>query len=120
MEKGRDEFNPYMTKDIARIILKIRMLWKISNKEIYSYALLKDIENDKISEHLKKDGSNIKNDIYNTMKALEKSRYITMRARIENGKLKKYYKITEKGRKALKESRELFLNSMKEIKSIVS
>ncbi|MGD0729357.1 MAG: helix-turn-helix transcriptional regulator [Candidatus Micrarchaeaceae archaeon] len=111
--------SPYMTKDLARIVLKLIVLRHIEKKEVYSYALIKDFNNPKISEFLKKHGSTVKNDIYNTVKALEKSGYIKVRAKVSDGRLKKYYYITERGKKAIKESKMLFLKSMKELMHII-
>ena len=117
--KGREGFNPYMTKDMSHMILKLIMLRKIEKNEVYSYALLKELDNERICSLLKKKVGGVKNDIYNTAKALEKSGYISVTARIENGKLKKYYRITANGKKAIVESKKLFLNSMKELMNIV-
>lgn len=111
--------NPYMTKDLARIILKLVVLRRIAQKEVYSYALIKEFDQPKISHFLKKHGSGVKNDIYNTVKALEKSGYINVKAKIESGRLKKYYSITEQGKRALRESKVLFLNSVRELMDIV-
>jgi PadR family transcriptional regulator, regulatory protein PadR len=111
--------NPYMTKDLAHIILKLILLKRIEQKEVYSYALIKDFDNPKISHFLKKHGTNVKNDIYNTVKALEKSGYITVKSKIESGRLKKYYHITENGKIALRESKLLFFKSMKELNGIL-
>jgi DNA-binding PadR family transcriptional regulator len=111
--------NPYMTKDMARIILKLILLRRIQKKGVYSYALIKEFDNSKISGFLKKHGSTVKNDIYNTVKALERSDYIKVKAKIEEGRLKKYYYMTEVGEKALAESKKLFLKSMSELVNIV-
>ena len=111
--------NPYMTKDLAHIILKLILLKRIEREGVYSYALIKEFDNPKISHFLKKSGSGVKNDIYNTVKALEKSGYITVKAKIETGRLKKYYYITAEGKKAIQESKILFLRSMKELMGIV-
>ena len=115
-QQGRG--NPYMTKDMMHIVLKLILLRKIQKREIYSYALIKEFDNPKIL-HFLKNHSGVKNDIYNTVKALEKSGYIKMSARINSGRLKKYYRITDRGKKAIRESRALFLKSMKELMKIV-
>jgi len=111
--------NPYMTKDLAHIIFKLVLLKKIAAGEVYSYSLIKDFSNPKMSHFLKKYGSNVKNTIYNTVNALEKSGYIKEKSRIESGRLKKFYYITSSGKIALRESKVLFFRSMKELKNIV-
>jgi DNA-binding PadR family transcriptional regulator len=116
--KGHGFGNPYMTKDMARMILKLIILHRIREGEVYSYALIKEFDNPRISGLLKK-RSGVKNDIYNTIKVLDSSGYIRMKTRIEKGRLKKYYYITERGGNALKESKKLFLKSMQELMSIL-
>ncbi len=111
--------NPYMTKDMKRMVLKLILLRRIRKGRAYSYEIVKEFDNPKISEFLMKGGTSVKNDIYNTVKALEKSGYIRMNAIIEDGRLKKYYRITAQGRSAVKESKALFLKSMKELTNII-
>ncbi|MDE1871501.1 MAG: PadR family transcriptional regulator [Candidatus Micrarchaeota archaeon] len=111
--------HPFMTKDMARTVLKIVLLKRIERGEIYSYALIKELNASRFSMFLKKYSTDPKNDIYNTVKALEKSGYIKLDARIDGGKLKNYYKITAKGSNALKESKGLFMKSMRELVKIL-
>ena len=111
--------NPYMTKDLAHLVLKLIVLRRIEKAEVYSYALIKEFDNPKISQFLKKHDSGVKNDIYNTVKALEKSGYISVKAKVEGGRLKKYYYITVQGKKALGASKALFMKSMKELTYII-
>jgi DNA-binding PadR family transcriptional regulator len=111
--------NPYMTKDLAHLIFKLILLNYIEKKEVYSYALIKEFDNPKISQFLKKKNIGLKNDIYNTVKALEKSGYITVKAKVESGRLKKYYYITARGKIATKEWKALFMKSMKELEKII-
>lgn len=110
--------NPYMTKDMARIILKLILLHKIQKAEAYSYALIKDFDNPRISRLLKK-SCGVKNDIYNTVKVLEKSGYIRSKAKKEDGRIKKYYYITKEGENAIEESKRLFLRSMRDLMKIL-
>ena len=110
--------NPYMTKDMARIVLKLILLRRIQKSEVYSYALIKEFDNPRISGLLKKK-SGVKNDIYNVVKVLEQTGYIKSTARMDAGRLKKYYSITPKGKIALKESKRLFMESMKGLMMIL-
>lgn len=111
--------HPFMTKDMSHIVLKLVLLRRIKSGEIYSYALVKELTTSRFSGFLKKYCTDAKNDIYNTVKALEKSGYIKVDARIDDGKLKRYYSITERGEDVLKESKEIFLKSMNELMEIV-
>ncbi|MGI0100469.1 MAG: PadR family transcriptional regulator [Candidatus Micrarchaeaceae archaeon] len=119
---GRRRFeyaHPFMTKDMSHIVMKLVLLDRIAKNEVYSYALVKELSTSKFSHFMRKYSIDTKNDIYNTVKALEKGGYVKVKARVDDGKLKKYYHITQRGRNALKESKKLFVNSMSELMKIV-
>ena len=42
-KKKYDYGNPYMTKDMAHIVLKLVLLRRIQKKDVYSYALIKEM-----------------------------------------------------------------------------
>jgi DNA-binding PadR family transcriptional regulator len=111
--------HPYMTKDMSHIILKLLVLKRMQGRNVYSYALIKEFSGTHISHFIKAHGGSMKNDIYNTVKALEKSGYISPKAMIEDGRLKKYYRLTSSGSKALQESKLLFKRNMKELMEII-
>jgi DNA-binding PadR family transcriptional regulator len=118
--KKCDYGSPYMTKDMSHIVLKLMLLGRIKKKAIYSYALLKEINDSVLISHfITKHGGDIKNDVYNTVKALEKSGYIATRGKVEDGRFKKYYTITKEGRDALNDSKLLLLKSMKDIMKVI-
>ena len=115
-----DYGNPYMNKDMSRIVLKLIVLRRIQKSAVHSYALLKEIESSPhMSKFIQKHGGIVKNDVYNTVNALEKSGYIVTKARIVAGRLKKDYTITNSGKKALHESKSLFMKSMRELMDII-
>jgi DNA-binding PadR family transcriptional regulator len=111
--------NPYMNKDMRHMVLKLLILKRIKSGRTYSYALIKEFSNERISGLLQKDHTNVKNDIYNTINALEKSGYIKVKA--ETGKIrpKKYYTITKSGNAALLQTKRLFMGSMKNLMKIL-
>jgi DNA-binding PadR family transcriptional regulator len=111
--------HPFMNKDMSHIVLKLVLLRRIEQGEVYSYAMVKELGNSKFSFFLKKYCLDVKNDTYNTLKALEKSGYIKVDSRIENGRLKKYYYITARGKNAIKNSKLLFMKNMKELMKII-
>lgn len=98
IDRGAGEKHPYMTKDMSRIILKLLVLKRMQKKDVYSYALIKEFSGTHIIHFIKVHGGSVKNDIYNTVNALEKSGYISTKAAIVEGRLKKYYKITARGK----------------------
>lgn len=112
--------NPYLTKDMRKQILKLMILRRVKNGKAYSYAITKEFDNEQVSTFLKKStGTSVKNDVYNTIAALEKSGYIKQTAKAEAGRMKKYYGITPKGREALRVHKLIFMKAMKEFMRIL-
>lgn len=110
----------YLNKDVKRIILKFRLLHEISMNPSYSYAIIERFCGmASQSKFFGKNKAEIKNDIYNTINALEKSGYIKSVAKVEKGKLKNYCYITPLGKKTLKKSLITFHKSIKELEKIV-
>lgn len=111
--------NPYMTKDMKRQVLKLMVLRRIRAGRAYSYAIIKELGNEHLSMFLKKDTGSVKNDVYNTINALERSGYIKFSPASGMAGGKKYYVITAKGKRVLTESKRLFLASMRELMRIL-
>jgi DNA-binding PadR family transcriptional regulator len=110
----------FLGKGVQSMALKLILLKRIGKKEIYSYALLKELgTKSSFLKHLRHHGMNVKNDIYNTVKALEKSGYIKTDVRIEGGRLKKYYSITKEGRVALKQTGKILRSSLNNLIEIM-
>jgi DNA-binding PadR family transcriptional regulator len=98
-----------MTKEMRRTILKIRILMRIKKKKTYAYAILKEFGVGSFASFI---GPKIKNDIYNSLSALEKSGYIKHSVKVTSTGIKKYYSITSKGIKASKTLKKAFEESM--------
>ncbi len=111
--------NRYMSKDMRHIVLKLLILKSIKNGKTYSYALVKKFSNAHISGLLQKEDGNVKNDIYNTINALEKSGYIRVKAGSNNARSKKYYTLTGSGKATLEQTKKIFLSSMKSLMEIM-
>jgi DNA-binding PadR family transcriptional regulator len=118
-ELGGVHKNPYMNKDMRHIVLKLLLLKRIKGGRTYSYALIKEFSNDRISGLLQKEQGSVKNDIYNTINALEKSGYIKVVAEAGKIRPKKYYTITKSGNSALLQTKRLFMGSMKSLMKIL-
>jgi DNA-binding PadR family transcriptional regulator len=98
--------------EAKRIILKVRILGRLMNGgKVYSYALIKEFDKMGFSAFY---GPTLKNDIYNTLRVLEKSGYIRMQSKTEIGKVKNYYSITKSGRVALKSVGKMMISTVKE------
>ena len=114
-----DQNPSYMSKDMRHIVLKLLILKRIKSGRTYSYALLKEFSNDRISGLLQKEKGNVKNDIYNTINALEKSGYIKVKADVNNARLKKYCTLTRSGKATLAQTKRIFISSMKSLMEIM-
>ena len=111
--------NSYMNKDMRHIVLKLLILKRIKSGRTYSYALLKEFSNDRISGLLQKEKGNVKNDIYNTINALEKSEYIKVSAGADKARSKKYYVLTSSGKLALAQTKKIFISSIRSLIEIM-
>jgi DNA-binding PadR family transcriptional regulator len=118
--KTEHNHEAFMTKDVKRIMLKFRLLSEIAMKPSYSYELFEDLCKSAVtSKFFGRSKNEIKNDIYNTINALEESGYIKSVSKIEDGKLKNYCYITPLGKQTLKSSRAFFHKSVKMLAKIV-
>jgi DNA-binding PadR family transcriptional regulator len=113
MQVGKAEIKDYITREVRHAVLKVILLKMIQNKKSYSYQLFKQIA--KHHGFAKMDKKDIKNDVYNTISSLQNSGYITMSIEREKNRIKKYYKITKKGKDALSETQKIFKNAINEI-----
>lgn len=111
--------NPYINKDMRHMMLKLLLLRRIKSGRTYSYALIKEFSNERIPKILQKKPGSVKNDIYNTINALEKSGYIRVKVETDRMRVKKYYTITKSGNYALAQTKRLFMNSMKSLMEIL-
>ena len=118
---AKDNFGgAFFNRGVQSLALKLVLLKRIGQGEVYSYALLKELDKrGGFFKHLRHHGMNVKNDVYNTVKALEKSGYIRMKARIEGGRLKKYYSITMSGRRVLMQTTKVLKSSMRNLIEIM-
>lgn len=86
-----------MDIQLKRGLLDICVLAAIKNKDSYGYQIIKDMKpNVEISEST----------LYPILRRLEASELLTVRSAEHNGRLRKYYRITEKGLARIAEFRE--------------
>ena len=86
-----------MDIQLKRGLLDICVLAAIKNKDSYGYQIIKDMKpNIEISEST----------LYPILRRLEASELLTVRSAEHNGRLRKYYRITEKGLARIAEFRE--------------
>lgn len=104
-----------LTKDIKKVVVKVKILKIIESRKVYSYALIKEISDNKRIGSFFGSKKEIRDEVYNTIKILEKSGYITLTRRLTTGRRTNYYTITREGRMVLKNARSIFASSMKEI-----
>lgn len=109
-----------INKSMRNTMLKIFVLRRIGSSKVNSYALLKEFSaRTKLSSSFKSAAS-IKNEIYNTIRSLEKSSYIKSSQKIENGRLKNYYVLTAKGEETLKSAKKIFRKHLGELKILLN
>ena len=104
-----------MNSDMRRAMFKLRILFSIKKSEANAYMLWKMFNSDKRHHGLSFGKEGLKNRVYNTVKSLERSGHIKASEKVENGRLKKYYKLTSKGNSALKTAKKLFQEHAKEM-----
>ena len=94
-----------MDVQLKRGLLEICVLSAIKYEESYGYKIIKDMQPYlKISEST----------LYPILKRLEESKMLTVRSEEYNGRLRKYYRITDSGRKRLMD----FTEEWKEVMSV--
>ena len=94
-----------MDVQLKRGLLEICVLSAIKYEESYGYKIIKDMQPYlKISEST----------LYPILKRLEESKLLTVRSEEYNGRLRKYYRITDSGRKRLLD----FTEEWKEVMSV--
>ena len=96
-----------MDIQLKRGLLDVCVLAAIKNGESYGYKIIKD---------LKSCVSLSESTLYTILKRLENAEMLTVRSAEHDGRLRKYYKITDAGRLRIEE----FKNDWKEIMSIYS
>ena len=85
-----------MDVQLKRGILDVCVLAAIKNEESYGYKIIKDLQPYvRLSEST----------LYTILKRLEESKMLTVRSAEHGGRLRKYYRITEAGRKRIDEFR---------------
>jgi DNA-binding PadR family transcriptional regulator len=86
-----------MIKDFFLGFIKIHILYHASKEAVYGAGLIKE---------LARHGYQIScGTLYPVLHRLHQSGYLTLKNKNVDGKIRKYYRITPKGRKALKECR---------------
>lgn len=108
----------FLNKDMKKIMLKMRILRMIDKENIYSYAIVKKFAERPHSGRLFSSKRATKNEVYNTISALEKSGYIKQAGKSKSARAQNYYKTTSKGKSALASARKVFISSMKEVSHI--
>lgn len=106
------EEDKYFSREKKRIILRLRILRRIQVGKAYSYEISKEFGSGHLAKFF---GKNIKNDVYNTINALESSGYIKVSTKVEGGRIKKYYSLTKKGSGVMKSAKRIMNDMAKEV-----
>lgn len=83
---------------------------------ILHHAMEENICGVEIIDELKRHGYKISpGTLYPTLHSLEKSGYLKSHGIVENGRIRKYYRITSKGKRALEKSKDKMKELVKEV-----
>ncbi len=114
-----------LTKDMKKVMVKLKVLKIIGIKRTYPYAIVKEIAQSKHMAQFFSSRDAIKDEIYNTINVLEKAGYIRLAnsGSRHTGQEKhskpdlpaNYYTITKEGKAVLNSTKKIFISSMKEI-----
>ena len=118
MPTKRQPGTDFVRSDIRRAMLKVHILWRAANGEANPYSLTKEFGGDKVISSFFADKKELRNDVYNAVRSLEKAGLLVSSRRIENGRLKQYYAITEGGEKVLDSSVKEFLRGSKGVAAL--
>lgn len=89
-----------MDVQLKRGLLDVCVLAAIKNEESYGYKIIKDVK-----PYIELSESTL----YTILKRLETAKMLTVKSREHDGRLRKYYRITEKGRQRIEEFMEEWL-----------
>ena len=118
MNSPEPEKDNFARNEVRRTMLKIHILWRLTKSEVNAYSMLKEISEDNFAVSFFTDKRELRDDIYNSLKSLEKSELVVSSPKVEKGRLKQYYQITEKGRQALKSSFIEFQKGVKHLQAL--
>lgn len=118
MPKGTFLGGGILHDDMRRTMLKMRILMRIKKSSLNAYGILKEMSASKRAFRFFKSKNEMRNDIYNTIKSLEKSGFIKSTQKTENGRIKQYYRLTPKGTGAVNSARKMFREHFKELSMI--
>ena len=86
-----------MDIQIKRGLLDVCVLAAIKNEESYGYKIIKDVKPYIVLSE---------STLYTILKRLEIAKLLTVRSAEHDGRLRKYYRITEEGRRRIEEFKE--------------
>ena len=117
MSKEQPEQN-FVRDDIRRTLLKVHLLWRLNKSTANAYSLVKEFSEDKLISSFFSGRRELRDDVYNGLKSLEKAGLVTSSPKIENNKLKQYYSVTPEGEKILKSSLNEFIKGSGAIQAL--
>lgn len=94
-----------MDIQLKRGLLEVCVLAAIKNEDSYGYKIIKDLKPYTVLSE---------STLYTILKRLESANMLTVRSAEHDGRLRKYYRITNEGRKRIK----AFVEEWKEIMAI--
>jgi DNA-binding PadR family transcriptional regulator len=107
-----------LTKDMKKVMMKVKVLKVIGANRMYSYAIINEIASSPSLAQFFSCREAIKDEVYNTINILEKAGYIRLARQSTTGRIVKYYEITKDGKSVLNGAKKVYTASIKEISNM--
>lgn len=117
MDANRQEQN-FVRDDVRRTLLKVHLLWRLGKSSANPYSLVKEFGGDQLIYSFFRSKRELRDDVYNAIRSLEKAKLVTSVPKEENGRLKQYYSVTKEGEKVLNSSIVEFIKGSAAISSL--
>lgn len=102
-------------KELTKGSSSLLVLSVLENEDLYGYKIIKCIEIKSAGLFTFKEGT-----LYPILHAFEQEKYVESYWTEENGRKRKYYHITKKGKKQLEESKEVWKSYSSAVESVVN
>lgn len=107
----RQKYEQQMKKGV----LEMLVLQLLSEKEKYGYQLICELKERSREIFLLKEGT-----LYPILHGLEAERLVTVREKEADGRVRKYYRITKKGRRTLEEKKAAWKYFAEQVDAVVN
>ncbi len=104
-------------RGIRMVAIRLMMLKMIQDGDMYPYVIFKRARRTRLL--VGKSETEVKNDVYNALNALEALGYVGFKTKLDGNRAKKYYYLTRSGKVALKTAKNVLSAALKDMISIL-